>query len=128
MSSKKRGQTKSCDLRSSEDFERLLRPARHYRLRLYIAGTNPNSFRAIQNVQLLCGQILPGRVALEVVDLYQQPMLAKRDHIIAVPALIKILPRPRRMFIGDLSDRERLLRGLGITQTNDGDESVQGSE
>lgn len=105
---------KSCDLRGPEDFDRLLQPARHYHLRLYIAGTNPNSFRAIENVRLLCGEVLSGRVALEVVDLYQQPKLAKRDHIIAVPALIKILPRPRRVFIGDLSDRKRLLLGLGI--------------
>ena len=111
----------SCNLRSGQAFARLLRPARQYRLRLYVAGTNLNSFRAIENVQQLCGKILPGRVLLEVIDLYQQPLLAKRDHIIAVPALIKILPRPRRMFIGDLSDRKRLLRGLGIAMSDHGD-------
>jgi len=113
LSPKKRQSLESCNLRSGQACARLLRPARQYRLRLYVAGTNLNSFRAIQNVQQHCGKILPGRVLLEVIDLYQQPLLAKRDHIIAVPALIKILPRPRRMFIGDLSDRKRLLRGLG---------------
>jgi circadian clock protein KaiB len=109
---------KSRDLRSRQDFDRLLRPAQSYRLRLYVAGTNLNSFHAIENVQQLCWNILPGKVSLEVIDLYQQPLLAKRDHIIAVPALIKILPRPRRMFIGDLSDRKRVLSGLGITMFN----------
>lgn len=107
----------ACELRSPRDFDRLLRPASHYNLRLYVAGTNLNSFRAIQGVRQLCDEVLPGRVTLEVVDLYQQPTLAKRDHIIAVPALIKISPLPRRVLIGDLSDRERVLLGLGIVMT-----------
>jgi len=121
LSPRKRQRTRSRDLRSRQDFEHLLRPAQSYRLRLYVAGTNLNSFRAIENVQQLCGKILPGRVSLEVIDLYQQPLLAKRDHIIAVPALIKIQPRPRRMFIGDLSDRKRVLIGLGIAMFENGD-------
>lgn len=114
MAATNHGPRKTFEVRSAEDFDRLLRTARHYRLRLYVAGTNLNSFRAIQSVRQLCEEVLPGRVTLEVVDLYQQPKLAKRDHIIAVPALIKISPQPRRMLIGDLSDRERVLLGLGI--------------
>ena len=114
MGPKKNKGSNSCQIRSAEDFERLLRPARRYRLRLYVAGNNQNSFHAIQTLRLLCDEILPGRVDLEVIDLYQQPELAKRDHIIAAPALIKISPLPRRMFIGDLSDQKRLLLGLGI--------------
>ena len=106
--------TKSCKLRGPADFDDLFRPASRYRLRLYVAGTNQNSYRAIQFLRQLCDEFLPGRVALEVVDLYQQPRLAKSDHIIAVPALMKLSPPPRRMFIGDMSDRERLLLGLGI--------------
>ena len=121
MSSNKRERTRTCDLRSREDFDRILRPARLYHLRLYVAGTNLNSFRAIQKMRQLCGKVLPGKVSLEVIDLYQQPMLAKRDHIIAVPALVKILPLPRRMFIGDLSDRKRVLLGLGIAIPENGD-------
>jgi circadian clock protein KaiB len=94
-----------------------------YRLRLYVAGTNLNSFHAIECLRLLCDELLPSKVQLEVIDLYQQPELAKRDDIIAAPALIKISPLPRRMFIGDLSDRKRLLMGLGIylTQTSKGE-------
>ena len=114
MGPKKKRGSKTCEIRCAEDFERLLRPARRYRLRLYVAGTNLNSFHAIQCLRQLCDEVLPGRVELEVIDLYQQPELAKRDHIIAAPALIKLFPRPRRMFIGDLSDQKRLLLGLGI--------------
>jgi circadian clock protein KaiB len=118
MASRKKPEDKSRELRAPQDFDRLLRPARRYRLRLYVAGTNQNSFHAIQTLRQLCDDVLSGRVDLEVIDLYQQPELAKRDDIIAVPALIKISPLPRRMFIGDLSDRRRLLLGLGIHKQN----------
>jgi circadian clock protein KaiB len=114
---KKPGLRKSCEIRSADEFDRLLRPARNYRFRLYVAGTNQNSFHAIKSLRRLCEEVLPGRVELEVVDLYQQPNLAKRDQIIAVPALVKISPLPRRVLIGDLSDRERVLDGLGIAMT-----------
>lgn len=114
MGPKKNRRSKSCEIRGAADFDRLLRPARRYRLRLYVAGTNPNSFSAIQSLRQLCDEVLPGRVELEVIDLYQQPELATRDHIIAAPALVKISPLPRRMFIGDMSDQRRLLLGLGI--------------
>src|SRR4051794_3955457 len=118
MPEKKKREEQSRELRVARDFDRLLRPARHYRLRLYVAGTNQNSFHAIQTLRQLCDDVLSGRVDLEVIDLYQQPDLAKRDDIIAVPALIKISPLPRRIFIGDLSDRRRLLLGLGIHKKN----------
>jgi circadian clock protein KaiB len=111
---KKNRAARSCEIWAAADFDRQLRPARRYRLRLYVAGTNQNSFVAIQSLRQLCDEVLPGRVELEVIDLYQQPELATRDHIIAAPALIKVSPLPRRMFIGDMSDRRRLLLGLGI--------------
>jgi circadian clock protein KaiB len=109
---KSRGQP--YEIRGPDDFDRLLRPARHYRLRLYIAGTNQNSFHAIECLRQLCDDVLPGKAELEVIDLYQQPELAQRDHIIAAPCLIKLSPLPRRIFIGDLSNRKQLLLGLGI--------------
>lgn len=114
-SRKKKPAAASCFIRDDADFRRLLRPARRYRLRLYVAGTNPNSFHAIEGIRQLCDEVLPGRVELEVIDLYQQPELAKRDHVVAAPSLIKIAPLPRQMIIGDLSDRKRLLLGLGIS-------------
>lgn len=94
------------------------KPASHYHLRLYVAGNNQNSFVAIQKLRNLCDHQLRGRAELEIIDLYQQPELAQRDHIVAAPALIKLSPAPRRMFIGDMTDTRRILTGLGIALTN----------
>ncbi|HEU5451173.1 MAG TPA: circadian clock KaiB family protein [Terriglobales bacterium] len=91
------------------------KPAPFYRLRLYVAGNNLNSFLAIKSLRQLCNEFLPRRVDLEIVDLYQQPHLARRDHVVAAPALIKVAPAPRRIFIGDMTDTRRILSGLGIT-------------
>src|ERR1035438_8211270 len=63
-----------------------------YILRLYIAGTSPRSMRAISNIKEVCEINLKGSYTLEVIDLYQQPILAGRDQILATPTLIKRLP------------------------------------
>lgn len=83
-------------------------------LRLYVAGMTPRSGRAIANINEICQEHLKGHYALQVIDLYQQPTLAKGDQIIAVPTLIRKLPLPLRRIIGDLSDRERVLVGLDL--------------
>ena len=83
-------------------------------LRLYVAGQTPNSMSAIANVKKTCEEHLQGRYELEVVDLYQQPLLAQGEQIIAVPTLIKKLPLPLRRIIGDMSKIERLLVGLDL--------------
>jgi circadian clock protein KaiB len=83
-------------------------------LRLYVAGTTPNSVRAIENIKRICEEFLKGHYDLEVIDIYQQPVLAKGEQIIAVPTLIKKLPMPLRKFIGDMSATERILVGLDL--------------
>ena len=83
-------------------------------LRLYVAGQTPRSQRAVANMQRICADPLKGRYRLEVIDLYQQPQLAEGEQIVAVPALIKRLPAPLRMVIGDMSDTERVLVGLDL--------------
>jgi circadian clock protein KaiB len=85
-----------------------------YSLGLYVAGTTSRSLRAITNIKLLCEAHLKGRYTLEVVDIYQQPDLAKRNQIIAVPTLIKKLPLPLRKFIGDMTNSARILVGLDL--------------
>ena len=85
-----------------------------YVLRLYIAGTTPRSARAVANIREICEAKLENRYELEVIDLYQQPILAKGEQIIAAPTLIKKLPAPLRKFIGDMSDTERILVGLDL--------------
>jgi circadian clock protein KaiB len=85
-----------------------------YVLRLYVAGMTPRSSRAIANIKDICEEYLKGRYDLQVFDMYQQPALAEGHQIVAVPTLIRKLPAPLRRFIGDLSDRERVLIGLDL--------------
>ena len=85
-----------------------------YILRLYITGMTKRSARAIENLQTFCEKHLAGRYELQVIDVYQQPELARTEQIVAVPTLIKKLPLPLRRLIGDMSDEERVLVGLDI--------------
>jgi circadian clock protein KaiB len=74
----------------------------------------PRSTRALANLKAICEEHLKGHYDLQVIDVYQQPVLARGDQIIAVPTLIKRLPPPLRRMIGDLSDREQVLIGLDL--------------
>jgi len=74
----------------------------------------PRAGRAIENVRAICDELLEGRYDLEVIDVYQQPALAKGEQIIAAPTLIKKFPLPLRRMIGDMSNRERVLEGLDL--------------
>jgi len=85
-----------------------------YVLRLYVAGITPRSREAIRTVTAICEENLAGRYDLEVVDIYQQPTLAKGEQIVAAPTLIKKLPVPLRKFIGSMADKEKLLVGLDL--------------
>jgi circadian clock protein KaiB len=85
-----------------------------YVLRLYVAGQSARSVNAIANLKRVCEQHLQGRYAIEVVDLLEQPQLARGDQILAVPTLVLKLPQPVRKIIGDLSNTERVLVGLDL--------------
>jgi circadian clock protein KaiB len=88
--------------------------AERYVLKLYITGMTSRSARAIENLQGICEKHLAGRYELQIIDVYQQPGLAQRDQVVAIPTLIKRLPLPLRRLIGDMSDEERVLVGLDI--------------
>ena len=83
-------------------------------LRLYVAGQTARSLRAVANMRKICTDQIDDRYRLEVIDLYQQPELAQGEQIVALPALIKRLPEPLRMIIGDLSDTEHVVAGLDL--------------
>jgi circadian clock protein KaiB len=85
-----------------------------YVLSLYVTGSTPRSARSILNLRTFCEERLRGRYKLEVIDIYQQPELARQEQIIAAPTLIKKLPLPLRRLVGDLSDEERVLVGLNV--------------
>jgi circadian clock protein KaiB len=101
---------------STKEFEQALAKAhkKHYVLRLYITGATPQSLHAVDNVKKICEEHLQGHYELEVIDLYQQPQLAKGDQIIGAPTLIKKLPLPLRRIIGDMSKTEQVLVGLDL--------------
>ena len=83
-------------------------------MRLYVAGQTPKSIRAFANLKVLCEEHLKGRYRIEVIDLMENPQLARGDQIVAVPTLIRKLPQPVRKIIGDLSDSVQVLVGLDV--------------
>jgi circadian clock protein KaiB len=89
---------------------------KHYNFRLYVAGQTPKSLAAIVNLRQICEVHLAGRYAVEVIDLMDNPQLAARDQILAVPTLVRQLPEPLKRIIGDLSKTDRVLVGLDIEQ------------
>ncbi len=94
--------------------ESLELPGVPHLLRLYIAGQTPKSLAAISNLHSICEEHLAGRFTIEVIDLMENPQLAKGDEIIAIPTLVRKLPAPIRKIIGDLSDTEKTLVGLEL--------------
>ncbi len=85
-----------------------------YVLRLYVTGMTAKSIRAIENIKAICEEYLQGRYDLEIVDIYQHPVLMRGEQIIAAPTLIKRLPEPLRRLVGDMSDKDRVLLGLDL--------------
>lgn len=89
-----------------------------YDLRLYVAGQTPKSVAALANLKRFCEEHLAGKYRIEVVDLVENPKLARSDQILAIPTLVRRLPEPIRKIIGDLSSSERVLVGLEIRSHN----------
>lgn len=85
-----------------------------FRLRLYVAGQTPKCIRAFANLKRICEEYLAGRYHIEMVDLLENPQLARGDQILAVPTLVRRLPEPIKKIIGDLSNTERVLVGLDL--------------
>ena len=85
-----------------------------YTLRLFVTGATPNSIRAISNLKQICECHIKERYSLEIIDVYQDASIAEQEQLIALPLLIKKRPLPERRLIGDMSDNDRVLRGLGI--------------
>jgi circadian clock protein KaiB len=83
-------------------------------LRLYVAGQTPRSLAAFANLKQICEQHLAGRYTIEVIDLVENPQLARGDQILAIPTLVRRLPPPIKKIIGDLSNTERVLVGLDV--------------
>ena len=85
-----------------------------WNLRLYVAGQTPRSLTAFKNLKEICEEYLEGEYYIDVIDLMENPTLARGDQILAIPTLVRKLPQPIRKIIGDLSNTERVLVGLDI--------------
>jgi circadian clock protein KaiB len=102
----KANQSKAAKSRQAEVFE----------LRLYVAGQTPKSATALVNLKRICEEHLKDKYRIEVIDLVKQPQLAQGDQILAIPTLVRRLPKPLHKIIGDMSNTERVLVGLDIRE------------
>ena len=104
---------------SSKEFEKAMKKpgiikGEKYILRLYITGMTPRSTKAIANLRTICEEYLKDKYELDVIDIYQQPKLARGEQVVATPTLIKKLPLPFRRLIGDMSDKKSVLFGIDL--------------
>ena len=97
-----------------EALNRKLGRRAEYILRLYVTGSTPRSLKAISNLKKFCEEHFPDQYDLEIIDIYKNPEAVRDEQIIAAPTLIKKLPAPLRRFVGDLSNRQKLLVGMGL--------------
>jgi circadian clock protein KaiB len=96
-------------------------------LQLYVSGMSPKSMEAIENIKRLCDEYLKDAFELEVIDIYKNPEIAAEQHIVFSPSLIKLEPLPRKTLIGNLSDREKVVKALGIAFKKITDEGTNNS-
>jgi len=103
-------------IESTEEFEKALAKLDlpKYVLRLYVAGNTLRSMRAIKILKKICEQYLPGRYEIEIIDIYQQPENLEKDHVFAVPTLIKELPPPLQKLVGDLTNVDKVIIALDL--------------
>lgn len=87
---------------------------KEWELRLYVAGMTPRCLTAFANLKKICEEHLQGCYTIEIIDLLENPQLAKGDQILAIPTLVRKLPEPVRKIIGDLSNTEKVLVGLDL--------------
>ncbi|MFI5158593.1 MAG: circadian clock KaiB family protein [Sphingobacteriales bacterium] len=86
----------------------------HFKLCLYVAGSTRKSLNAIANLKKYCEEHLKTAYTIEVIDILEHPHLAEGEQIIATPTLIKKLPAPVRVLVGDLSQENQFLVGLNL--------------
>ena len=98
----------------SDDYTDTSQEEPMFQLKLFVTGATPNSTRAIANLTSICEEHLPEKYNLEIIDVYQQPSKAKDQQIVALPMLLKLFPLPLKRLIGDMSDTNKVLHGLGL--------------
>jgi circadian clock protein KaiB len=83
-------------------------------LQLYVSGMSPKSMEAIENIKRLCDEHLNDAFELEIIDIYKNPDVASKQQIVFSPSLIKSLPLPKKTLVGNFTDKEKVIKALGI--------------
>lgn len=83
-------------------------------LQLYVSGMSQKSMEAIENLRRICSDDLKDLFELEIIDIYKNPEAASAQHIVFTPSLIKQLPLPKKILIGNLKDSQKVIKALGI--------------
>ena len=96
--------------------EKLYEKNERFVMKLYVSGMSPKSMEAIKNLKILCNTYLKDSFDLEIIDIYKNPHLAEEQHIVFSPSLIKYLPLPKKTLIGTLSDTNKVVTALGISE------------
>jgi circadian clock protein KaiB len=112
----KRATTKASRKAGAPNGKKTAQP--HWDLRLYVAGQTPRSLQALNNLKRICEEHLGGNYRVKIIDLLKKPQLAAGDQILAIPTLVRAIPKPARKIIGDLSNTERVLVGLDVRQVS----------
>lgn len=89
-------------------------------LELYITGSSLNSAQAIENLRRICEQRLTDNYSLSVIDVLENPQAAEDANILATPTLIRRMPQPVHLLVGDLSRTQQVLQGLGLPRATAG--------
>ena len=100
--------------RDAENTEDETNTTLNYKLRMFVTGASPNSAKAITNIKNICETHLSGIYDLEIIDIYQEPLKAQTEQVIALPMLVKSSPLPLKRLIGDMSDTKKVLKALGL--------------
>jgi circadian clock protein KaiB len=99
-------------------------PEGTWELRLYVAGQTARCLTAVRNLNRFCEEHLAGKYHIEVIDLLENPRLARDHQIVAIPTLVRKLPPPLQKIIGDLSNTERMLVGFELQPRLDSSSNV----
>jgi len=84
-------------------------------LQLFVSGMSPKSMEAIENIKQLCNEHLQETLELEIIDIYKHPELAEEKGIVFSPSLIRQLPHPKKVMVGTLADKQKVIKALGLT-------------
>jgi circadian clock protein KaiB len=84
-------------------------------LQLFVSGMSPKSMEAIENARRIFHENCNEFFELEIVDLYKHPEAALSHHVVFTPSLVKSLPLPKKILIGNLADSEKVIKALGLT-------------